>query len=86
MIKLRRLRCSFCRKNEEEVSKLVAGPRVYICDTCVAIASRMMESDSHDDDQPKKSYTSVWRKLLARARQILRGGGGQRTGSLSVSG
>jgi len=45
MIKLRRLRCSFCRKNDSEVLKLVAGPRVYICNECVAIASRMMADD-----------------------------------------
>jgi ATP-dependent Clp protease ATP-binding subunit ClpX len=40
-----RLACSFCGKSAAEVSKLVAGPRVYICDTCVATASRIM-SDS----------------------------------------
>jgi ATP-dependent Clp protease ATP-binding subunit ClpX len=43
MIKLKRLRCSFCRKDETQVAKLVAGPRVYICDQCVTIASRIME-------------------------------------------
>jgi len=26
--------CSFCGKNQDEVSKLVAGPNVYICDEC----------------------------------------------------
>jgi hypothetical protein len=41
--------CSFCRKNETEVEKLVAGPKlyvftVYICDQCVDIASRLMRS------------------------------------------
>ena len=46
----RRLACSFCGKNESEVAKLVAGarlyvrPRAYICDACVAIASRIMEA------------------------------------------
>jgi len=28
--------CSFCGKGEPEVRKLIAGPRVYICDACVA--------------------------------------------------
>ena len=36
------LRCSFCQKSEDEVEKLVAGPDVYICNECVAIASRIM--------------------------------------------
>ena len=36
------LRCSFCQKSENEVEKLVAGPQVYICNECVAIAARLM--------------------------------------------
>ncbi|HKC63432.1 MAG TPA: ClpX C4-type zinc finger protein [Pyrinomonadaceae bacterium] len=72
MIKLKRLRCSFCGKNEAEVSKLVAGPRVYICDECVAIANRIMNGP-HDDNQPTKVEPTVWRKLLDRARRSLRG-------------
>ena len=39
-----RLACSFCGKTSAEVSKLVAGPRVYICDVCVATASRIMSA------------------------------------------
>jgi len=42
------LRCSFCNKTEEQVAKLVAGPRVYICEECVAIATRIMQDDSND--------------------------------------
>jgi ClpX C4-type zinc finger protein len=30
--------CTFCSRPPSEVSKLVAGPNVYICDTCVALA------------------------------------------------
>src|SRR5262249_54930379 len=38
MMKIRRafLRCSFCRKSESKVAKLIAGKRGYICDVCVA--------------------------------------------------
>ncbi|HEX8843324.1 MAG TPA: ClpX C4-type zinc finger protein [Pyrinomonadaceae bacterium] len=86
MIKFRRLRCSFCRKNEQEVSKLVAGPRVYICDHCVAVASRMMEDDSHDDGQAKAVEPNALRKLLSRARRIVRGGDAHRVSSPTVSG
>lgn len=48
MIKLRQLRCSFCSKKESEVLKLVAGPHVYICDECVAVASRII-ADSNGE-------------------------------------
>lgn len=30
--------CSFCHKPHTEVSKLVAGPGVYICDACIGLA------------------------------------------------
>jgi ATP-dependent Clp protease ATP-binding subunit ClpX len=40
----RKLRCSFCRRTEAEVAKLVAGPRVYICDTCAREAVRIMDA------------------------------------------
>jgi hypothetical protein len=40
------LRCSFCGRDQEAVKKLVRGPGVYICDECVATATRIMaESD-----------------------------------------
>lgn len=45
-----KLGCSFCGKKDDEVAKLVAGPRVYgagprvyICDECVTVANRLME-------------------------------------------
>jgi hypothetical protein len=29
------LRCSFCNKTQDEVRKLIAGPKVQICEECV---------------------------------------------------
>jgi ATP-dependent Clp protease ATP-binding subunit ClpX len=40
----RKLRCSFCRRPDAEVAKLVAGPCVYICDRCVREAIRIMDA------------------------------------------
>jgi len=37
-----RLRCSFCRKTDQDVAKLIGGPGVYICDACVAICGRIV--------------------------------------------
>ena len=39
----RRLRCSFCGKADSEVSKLIAGPKVHICDACVDVCNRILE-------------------------------------------
>jgi hypothetical protein len=40
----RRLRCSFCKKPESEVAKLIAGPSVAICDACVGTCNRILEA------------------------------------------
>jgi ATP-dependent protease Clp ATPase subunit len=29
------LYCSFCGKSQDDVKKLIAGPKVHICDQCV---------------------------------------------------
>jgi hypothetical protein len=34
--------CTFCERSQSEVAKLIAGPRVYICDGCVALAEQSM--------------------------------------------
>jgi len=36
------IRCSFCRKSQEEVDKVVAGPGIFICDGCVALAAEVI--------------------------------------------
>jgi ClpX C4-type zinc finger len=38
----RTLYCSFCRKAENQVSRLVAGPAVFICDACVVHCARIL--------------------------------------------
>jgi hypothetical protein len=37
------LYCSFCGKSQYDVSKLVAGPAVFICDECVDICSDIID-------------------------------------------
>jgi hypothetical protein len=32
--------CSFCERPPSEVARLIAGPNVYICDACVALAEK----------------------------------------------
>jgi hypothetical protein len=39
------LRCSFCNKSQRDVSKLVAGPAVQICNECVEICVDVLEED-----------------------------------------
>jgi ClpX C4-type zinc finger len=60
------LRCSFCRKKDTEVAKLVAGPRVYICDECVAIAKRLMEDADNVQISPPRVEPAWWRRIWSR--------------------
>jgi alanine dehydrogenase len=51
------LRCSFWGKRPADDSDLVAGPKVYICDECVATCNDMLsaEDNGHDDDPDESS-------------------------------
>jgi hypothetical protein len=40
----RSLRCSFCGKPEGQVGKLIAGPKVFICDACVGVCNKILEA------------------------------------------
>lgn len=54
------LKCSFCGKDENKVKKLVAGPRVYICDECVEVAVRLMQEDAAALPRPAKRWWQRW--------------------------
>ena len=38
----RTIHCSFCAKPEADVSKVIAGPGVYICDECVRLCDELL--------------------------------------------
>ena len=39
------IRCSFCGKRENQASKLIAGPGVYICSDCVQACSELLRDE-----------------------------------------
>ncbi len=41
--------CSFCGKNQKEVTKLIAGPAVYICDECIQLCSEIIEEETEKE-------------------------------------
>ena len=49
------VRCSFCGKRENQASRLIAGPGVYICSDCVAACSELLrdEYDMEPNGAPK---------------------------------
>ena len=44
------LYCSFCRKSQHKVNKLISAPKgnapAYICDECVAICNSILDEDA----------------------------------------
>lgn len=58
-----KVRCSFCGKEARDVRKLIAGPKVHICDECVSLCREIIEEDRQrepdrthgiEDMRPKK--------------------------------
>ena len=37
--------CSFCGKSQDQVRKLIAGPRVYICDECIELCNEIIAEE-----------------------------------------
>ena len=46
------IRCSFCGKTQDEVTRLVEGPGVYICDNCIEFCNALLSDD--EEGMPKK--------------------------------
>jgi hypothetical protein len=73
LMRLGTMRCSFCRRPDSEVSKLVAGPwrllagRVYICDRCAAQTIEIMER-SGGTLPPHGETAPLFRRILGRLR------------------
>ena len=38
----RSVRCSFCGKHQEQVSRIIAGPGAYICNECVQLCMSIL--------------------------------------------
>lgn len=39
------IKCSFCERGQDEVNRLVAGKRGYICDECIAYCQEIIQSE-----------------------------------------
>jgi hypothetical protein len=68
----RQLRCSFCGSKEDEVAKLVAGPRVYICDSCVTAAAQIMSAGLDVRSNLPTPTESTWRRWVKRGTWLFR--------------
>ncbi len=61
--------CSFCGKSHAEVRKLIAGPGVYICDSCINVCKGILDKELNDD-QRRQSTTLRVPKPIEIRRQL----------------
>ncbi|MGF1657105.1 MAG: ATP-dependent Clp protease ATP-binding subunit ClpX [Verrucomicrobiales bacterium] len=61
--------CSFCGKSHSEVKKLIAGPGVYICDSCINVCKGILDKELNDD--AKRHTTKLEVPRPADIRQSL---------------
>jgi ATP-dependent protease Clp ATPase subunit len=69
----KKLACSFCGKRASEVNKLVAGPKVYICDECVATASRIMNDADPNPPVGQPARAGFVERLAVRVKRLVGG-------------
>jgi hypothetical protein len=61
------LHCSFCNKPQHHVRKLIAGPKVFICDECVAICIEILADDSVEVcEEPAGPHSTISACALCR--------------------
>jgi ATP-dependent Clp protease ATP-binding subunit ClpX len=51
--------CSFCGKSHAEVRKLIAGPGVYICDSCINVCKSILDKELNEDARKQSSMMRV---------------------------
>jgi ClpX C4-type zinc finger protein/glyoxalase superfamily protein len=71
------LHCSFCGKSQHDVRKLVAGPKVFICDECVELCNEIIGNEeilnllAADDEREDKSYPAAFAYVRAKSSELL---------------
>jgi ATP-dependent Clp protease ATP-binding subunit ClpX len=61
--------CSFCGKSHAEVRKLIAGPGVYICDSCINVCKGILDKELNDDAKRQSTTLRVPKPMEIR-RQL----------------
>ncbi|MEO6847520.1 MAG: ATP-dependent Clp protease ATP-binding subunit ClpX, partial [Chthoniobacterales bacterium] len=51
--------CSFCGKSHAEVRKLIAGPGVYICDSCITVCKGILDKEIGEESRRTNLALSV---------------------------
>ena len=51
------IECSFCKKNQNDVEKIISGSGVYICNECIFMCNNIINHSSPDLEQDIQDYS-----------------------------
>ncbi len=60
--------CSFCGKHQDEVSKLVSGPDVFICDECIELCNEIVQDQDIEFEDQDNSVSEILTPREIKAR------------------
>ncbi|MBQ2266555.1 MAG: ATP-dependent protease ATP-binding subunit ClpX [Clostridia bacterium] len=64
------IRCSFCGKTQDEVTRLVEGPGVYICDNCIDFCASLLFEDEVAAGSKGKKQKKEKEFILPKPQEI----------------
>lgn len=64
------IRCSFCGKTQDEVTRLVEGPGVYICDHCIEFCNTLLFDDELGGKPKSKKKSKNAEFVLPKPQEI----------------
>ena len=56
--------CSFCGKSQHEVKKLIAGPNVFICDSCINLCMNIIKEEKQKEITENTSENPTPQEML----------------------
>ncbi|MGM0596357.1 MAG: ATP-dependent Clp protease ATP-binding subunit ClpX [Myxococcota bacterium] len=57
------IKCSFCGKSRKDVSKLISGPKVYICNECVNVCNNLLLKEDFNKSISKYKPITIYNEL-----------------------
>jgi ATP-dependent Clp protease ATP-binding subunit ClpX len=67
--------CSFCKRQQTEVKKLIVGPDVYICDFCTNICAEILHEEDviQEKNHPILSFTLTPEEIFKKLDEVVAG-------------
>jgi hypothetical protein len=71
------LYCSFCGKSQHEVTALIAGPAVFICDECTGLCNEVLEDKEilgllkADEERGDRAFSAAFAEVRAKSVEDL---------------